>query len=1246
MRLFFISSIIIIILASIVSANLYPTEYKPLGELTEGIISKEEAQDIAENFLEDIKEFSLTQIGLDSENMFYKITYSLYSHFSSVGDPKLIFDEEKALVYVAPFVLDSGEIGGFLGIDPQNGEIVTYPSWINDGQPIIYFSEDKWNNLEGNIIDLVGLEDNAESRLIKIDSNKFISILYLAVPLLSNPSTSRDFSILNLDKDPREVIRVGITSIGNLTPRIINQTPKVGYKSKQKSENGDKTMSIKSLKDGGEEIYPPDTDPDLSVSYLIPAWDDLPFKNQRATETWAKYANDNLNTVHNWDENFDDLWDWFGRDGTTLKCLSYAASTVSDWWNLEHSNNIIYNDYKSYIRYAYETGTNPRDLEARYHYRHDHISSSIYSYAPYLSAVDNDPVTHEYVPYSLEGYAKILTDPPDLSNYKDPEFNIPLSNPYYPDFFYSYWHGKYGVSSYNRVSTINSGTLIDALLNNGIIYAQEDSAYDWAPGVSGIHTVSLVGYGTYKGKTVFIIHDNYGYNPTNLEDYSSYKVIEASDVNEAWYFNGTPFDCSPYNITYSQNVYLDTYATVNWKLPCFTSHTNLHVCRPGTQCYPNYDFSTSTLIGENGNYQDNVYLDEVGLWRFFIHARRFGSIDYYSQIFQITVGNPVDSDGDSISDTQDKCPSTYGTYCNGCPEPDCAICKYAYCPANSAPYCKNSPASIQCGNDYYDYSCHWGNDLGDDTAKRLNDYNCNGLGSCQKYTGNWVVDESCSNSQYCYGSGISTNDADYYCKNCVITCSSDSECDDSDSKTEDSCVNPGACNSYCENTCIEAWHLNYGICQTDDKKLKYYTDSNSCGTTNDRPSNHNAYVTCNYCTSAYEQSEGQCQTNDKRLISYSYTNNCCSETGLSSDCNKPVNYYEDCDYCTSTWDKIEGECQPDNQIYVTYSYTNNCCEDTGLDSDCNKPQDGYEDCDYQAEQTRMKISEIKVEVDGKDETIDKGEEIRKEAEPGSEVEFDIEVENLYTRDEDISLEDVEFTVTIDDIDDGDELEEEEEIGDIRPGRKDSESVEFDIPLEVDEDEFDVTIEVTGKDENGNNYEETWELILEVEKDKHNVEIIKAGLDPEDIRCGEISTLDIDILNLGSEDEDDLSLKLENNDLHILFQEQFDLDEAPDDDAKFSKSFDLLAPKGIESDIYPISIKVYDGDMDMMDDKELRLTVDCPEEVEEPKTSTKKPKKTANKTEEQEEDVILVPEEPIKKENLFVRAIDIILSWFR
>lgn len=50
-----------------------------------------------------------------------------------------------------------------------------------------------------------------------------------------------------------------------------------------------------------------------------------------------------------------------------------------------------------------------------------------------------------------------------------------------------------------------------------------------------------------------------------------------------------------------------------------------------------------------------------------------------------------------------------------------------------------------------------------------------------------------------------------------------------------------------QQPCTESWDTQYGSCLKNDTKLKYYTDSNECGTVSLLPVDNNTYASCDYC---------------------------------------------------------------------------------------------------------------------------------------------------------------------------------------------------------------------------------------------------------------------------------------------------------------------------------------------------------------------------------------------------------------
>lgn len=241
---------------------------------------------------------------------------------------------------------------------------------------------------------------------------------------------------------------------------------------------------------------------------------------------------------------------------------------------------------------------------------------------------------------------------------------------------------------------------------------------------------------------------------------------------------------------------------------------------------------------------------------------------------------------------------------------------------------------------------------------------------------------------------------------------------------------------------------------------------------------------------------------------------------------------------------------------------------------------------------KLLITDVDVKVDGKsDKNLDFGDSIKHEAEPGDTVQFQIETKNNFTSAEDLKIEDIEMTVTIQNIDDGDDIDKDAKEFKLRDGKDKKQKIEFNIPLAVDEDNFDVLIEVTGDDENGTTHEVQYELELEVDKKSNEVKFLRNSLTPSEVKCGRNAQLSTTVINTGSSDEEDAALEVANTDLGVNFRETFDLSNEPfDDDSKFRKTFSFTIPQDVAAGIYPIKSTVSFDDGSDTETKTAELVV--------------------------------------------------------
>ena len=147
-------------------------------------------------------------------------------------------------------------------------------------------------------------------------------------------------------------------------------------------------------------------------------------------------------------------------------------------------------------------------------------------------------------------------------------------------------------------------------------------------------------------------------------------------------------------------------------------------------------------------------------------------------------------------------------------------------------------------------------------------------------------------------------------------------------------------------SCGESWEMADSPCLTNDSKLVYYNDENSCGTSFGVPADNGTYTYCDYCAPDWRNANTSCNIDNTFSSWYYDSNDCYATTGLSSDNNPPASSTSSCDYCTPSWVNINTSCSPANTLNITYFYTNNCCTETGLASDCNIPQNTTASCAY------------------------------------------------------------------------------------------------------------------------------------------------------------------------------------------------------------------------------------------------------------------------------------------------------------
>ena len=235
-----------------------------------------------------------------------------------------------------------------------------------------------------------------------------------------------------------------------------------------------------------------------------------------------------------------------------------------------------------------------------------------------------------------------------------------------------------------------------------------------------------------------------------------------------------------------------------------------------------------------------------------------------------------------------------------------------------------------------------------------------------------------------------------------------------------------------------------------------------------------------------------------------------------------------------------------------------------------------------------------VEVELDDDDLDD------ELEPGETFHFEIDVENIA----DYDLEDIVVKVWVIDIDSGDDLSEKASKFDLDQGDVDDVRFEFQVPLSVDEEEFDIKVRVEGedKDDSSNTFKVTkiFRNQVDVVKDNsYEVYFDDIDLSSTDLRCGSQFMVSFDLINIGDNNLDDMYIKLFINELNLEYtSETFDLDYNDDDDRDRSLQFNVKLPSTLDKDSYEMKFYAYDEDDDQFDVETYTITVTPCQGIEE------------------------------------------------
>ena len=216
--------------------------------------------------------------------------------------------------------------------------------------------------------------------------------------------------------------------------------------------------------------------------------------------------------------------------------------------------------------------------------------------------------------------------------------------------------------------------------------------------------------------------------------------------------------------------------------------------------------------------------------------------------------------------------------------------------------------------------------------------------------------------------------------------------------------------------------------------------------------------------------------------------------------------------------------------------------------------------------------------------------------PGSNITFTVRVENTFPS-SGPTIKGVFARMTIEEIDDGADLEDESLDFDLEPGDDYRFDLEFNMPLDADAMSYNVVLEAEGEDKNNTLYQTLLNLKMQVKKQSHDIRITKTLLNPGIVSCDRKAKITAEIMNLGSNIENQNSLEFKSVALGINSVDKDvsleSSDEASEEEKIYVKSLNFEAPNSLSAGTYPVFVNLYWKNFVLFDQKELELVVkDC------------------------------------------------------
>lgn len=217
-------------------------------------------------------------------------------------------------------------------------------------------------------------------------------------------------------------------------------------------------------------------------------------------------------------------------------------------------------------------------------------------------------------------------------------------------------------------------------------------------------------------------------------------------------------------------------------------------------------------------------------------------------------------------------------------------------------------------------------------------------------------------------------------------------------------------------------------------------------------------------------------------------------------------------------------------------------------------------------ENKLIIDKVEIDVGTESETVSDGETI--DARREDDVTLTITVENTFSDSSNIEMNDVVVEVDSNSLD----INEESDSNDIAEDDQETFTISFSIPDDADDGRHDVTITVTGEDENGAEHSEEFNFEFDVDVKSKEVIILSSEFSPKSI-CKDVTNakLTIEIKNSGTKDLEKAQVYVEGD--NFVFSKRVNSIILDEGDSK-SLTMDVSIPAGTAKGIYYFNIFSY------------------------------------------------------------------------